>query len=251
MKEKVKILIVEDEALIAENLKISINFFGYNTIGIVDSAIDALDFLLKNEVDFVIIDVNIKGEKTGIWLAKYISTSFDIPFIFLTAYSDSETVAKALETKPSGYLVKPFTKENIGTTIKVALNNFTKRKELNTSEEKQVTSEENIVRHNKTYFFIKDKNSFVKINFSDVLFLEADNNYVHIVTNPKKIILRNSLSKISKELPSNFVQVHRSFYVNKNNIDRIDAMVIHIKNFQIPLSNSYKQELLDSLNKLM
>lgn len=246
MDDKINILIVEDEILIAENLKISLNTLGYKTAGVVDNALEALDFLLNNAIDFVILDITIKGEKSGIWLADYISKKHDVPFIFLTAHSDAKTLSEAVKTNPSGYLVKPFVKENIASTIEVSLNNYISKKTPENSN-----SEKKSLLKNKDYFFIKDKHSYVKVSLSNVLFLEADNNYVNIITNQKKFLLRNSLSKISKELPANFIQVHRSFFVNKNNIDKIDSMLIYINNYKIPIGNFYKQDLINSIHKLM
>lgn len=249
MIEKINVLIVEDEALTAESLKFSIQSLGYNVAGIASNATDALDFLQKDKIDFAILDINIQGNKNGIWLANFISNTYNIPFIFLTAYNDQKTIKKAVNTKPHGYLIKPYIKENISASIQIALINFTNNKvsEDNIVGEK---GEEVSVLEDKKNFFIKHKNAHVKIEFKDVYFLEADNNYINIQTSENIYMIRTSLSKVLQLLPKNFIQVHRSFIVNSENIELIDTLFIEIKEYKIPLSNSYRTKLFEFINKI-
>ena len=94
-------------------------------------------------VNFVILDINIKGEHNGIWLGNYIKENYNLPFIYLTAYSDNETISNALESEPFSYLVKPFQKHDLLTAIEVSVLNYNK---LNPKKEDTL-----LIKHNEVY----------------------------------------------------------------------------------------------------
>ena len=243
MIKKTKILIVEDEGIIAESIRITVESLGYEVVGVADNALDAIDIANNNTIDLAILDINIQGEKNGIWLADTIFK--DKAFIFLTAYGDDKTIQQAIQTKPSGYLLKPFKKEDISIAIQIALINFTSNKTAKSSLNNQhpETSSINLLRK-KESVFIKQKRAFIKLVIKDILFIESDKNYLKIQTEKEVFIIRNTLKDISENLPNYFVQVHRSFIVNINHIDKIHTLNLKVGTFTIPLSSSYKKELL-------
>jgi DNA-binding LytR/AlgR family response regulator len=243
MIKKTKILIVEDEGIIAESIRITIESLGYEVVGVADNALDAIAILNNFTVDLAILDINIQGDKNGVWLA---NTMFkDKAFIFLTAYGDNKTILQAMETKPSGYLLKPFKKEDISIAIQIALINFTSGKSIKSTTNNQYskTNSINLLRRKETVF-IKQKGVFIKLIIKDVLFIESDKNYLKIQTEKEVFVIRNTLKDISNNLPDFFTQVHRSFIVNINHIDKIHTISLKVGSFTIPLSNSYKKELL-------
>ena len=122
--EKVNILIVEDEALIAESLSETLEDLGYEISGMAMRAKEALDIIAKEQPDIAILDINLKGKEDGIWLAEEIRKNYDFPYIFLTSYGNRSTVERAVKTKPNGYLIKPFKKADIFSAIEVALTNY-------------------------------------------------------------------------------------------------------------------------------
>jgi DNA-binding NarL/FixJ family response regulator len=119
--KKSKILIVEDESIIAENLRYILNDLNYEVIGIASKYSIAIELIKAQLPDIVLIDIILGGSKGGIDLAHEINLKYKIPFIFSTSHSDPLTVKKAKEAKPNGYLLKPFSKANIFTTIEMAL----------------------------------------------------------------------------------------------------------------------------------
>lgn len=119
----IKILIVEDEPLIAKNIGMYLNNNDYEVAGIAYDPDDAFYQLKKQQPDFAILDINLESEKTGIDVADYINHNNFIPFIYLTSYSDKETIEKAKQTKPSGFIVKPFNEKTLYATIEIALSN--------------------------------------------------------------------------------------------------------------------------------
>jgi CheY-like chemotaxis protein len=96
------ILIVEDELLIAEDIKTTIEELGYNVLAIVASAAKAIEILNTQNVDLILLDITIKGDINGVVLAEIVNQQFNVPFIYLTSHSDPKTVTEAIKTAPQG-----------------------------------------------------------------------------------------------------------------------------------------------------
>jgi signal transduction histidine kinase len=117
-----RILIVEDEPLIALDLKQRLGKMGYSVVATTDSADLAVSAALQHQPDLILMDIRLRGEVTGIEAAAQIKESIPIPLIFLTAHADSATLKQATTTQPFGYVVKPFDNEDLITAIETALN---------------------------------------------------------------------------------------------------------------------------------
>jgi PAS domain S-box-containing protein len=121
MNQKAKILIVEDERIVAEDVRKSLNSLGYHVTGISPSAKDALEQIAKEPPDLVLMDIVLQGQGDGIDAASQIRQQYRIPVVFLTAYSDPKTLERAKVTEPYGYLLKPFEGSELRTTIEIVL----------------------------------------------------------------------------------------------------------------------------------
>ncbi len=121
---KQRIFILEDEALIAEEIASTLELLGYQVVGRARSADAALDKLKSLEPDLALLDINVKGILTGIDVAKIIKEKYKFPYIFLTSYSDTATLEQVKPTMPYGYIVKPFTDKDLKSTIEIALFNY-------------------------------------------------------------------------------------------------------------------------------
>jgi two-component SAPR family response regulator len=119
-----KILIVEDEIIIADSIKRYLTKMGHEIIGIAISYKQALDILGNIKPDIVLLDIHLNGRKTGIDLANYIKTNLHIPYIYLSAQVSSDIFHAAKLSRPSGFISKPIQKENLYTTIEIALYNY-------------------------------------------------------------------------------------------------------------------------------
>jgi len=115
------ILIVEDESLVAIDLRQSLNRMGYGVTATVQSGENALESIISNPPDLVLMDIGLKGDMNGIEAARSIHKQHGLPIIFLTAFTDDETLKKATETEPYGYLDKPYQERELKTSIEVAL----------------------------------------------------------------------------------------------------------------------------------
>jgi len=119
--DKTRVLVVEDEPAIAQDLAACLEELGYVPIGPANSADRAKTLLDSFSPDIALLDISIKGDKTGIDLAHTINKQFNIPFVYLTSFSDKMTVEKARETYPYGYIVKPFKQSDLAPAIEIAL----------------------------------------------------------------------------------------------------------------------------------
>jgi len=119
----IRVLIVEDEPLIAKNIGMYLNNHDYEVAGIAYDPEEALHLLKQQQPDFAVLDINLESEKTGIDIAAHINKHHFIPFIYLTSYSDKETLDKAKLTNPAGFIVKPFNEKTLYATIEIALAN--------------------------------------------------------------------------------------------------------------------------------
>jgi DNA-binding NarL/FixJ family response regulator len=120
----IKILIVEDEPLIAEGIALHLKNSAFTVSAIAYDADDALQALQTKTPDIAILDINLDSEKDGIELAEYINKSCPMPFIYLTSYSDKAIMDRAKATSPAGFIVKPFNKNTLLATLEIAMSNF-------------------------------------------------------------------------------------------------------------------------------
>lgn len=119
----IRVLIVEDEPLIAKNIGMYLNNNDYEVSAIAYDPEEALFQLKRNPPDLAILDINLENDRDGIEVARYINQHNNIPFVFLTSYSDKDTLERAKQTNPYGYIVKPFNDKTLLATIEIALSN--------------------------------------------------------------------------------------------------------------------------------
>lgn len=133
-----KILIVEDELLIAENLAMKLKKFEYQVVGIVSSGKAAMEKTKSKNPDLILMDIAIKGQIDGIQTAQEIRKTYDIPIIFLTAYADDKTLERASTTGCYGYILKPFKDRELYAAIKIALNKHQEQNKIQQSLENKI-----------------------------------------------------------------------------------------------------------------
>ncbi|MFI0430249.1 LytR/AlgR family response regulator transcription factor [Mariniflexile sp. HMF6888] len=238
---KIKVLVVEDEIIIADNLCDSLNDLGFKALEPALSYTEAIELIELEKPNIAILDINLSGTKTGIDLAEKINADYNFPFIFLTSNSDKTTLDAAKKVMPPAYLVKPFSKEELYTTIEIVLNNF-----LNITA--QIEKEDSIT---KEAIFIKDKGVITKVLFNDIIYLKSDHVYVEVILKNKKVFLiRGSLNDTIKELNNNFIQVHRSYVINLDYLQQIDHKLLIIHDNQIPIGKKYHESILKKINRI-
>lgn len=374
MKSQIKILIVEDELIIAREIKRTIQRLGYETLEPASTAEEALLAIETQKPDLVLMDIHIDGELDGIETANLVRTLHQIPVIFLTAFSDEATIERAKTAEPYGFIVKPFDERDLKTTIEIVLHKHAKDREQDARESKLAQAFSHIEQmvitvkpdftiellnkaaaeltqinvqeahhlndtvlfyaaprkridwskklnmqdelpkekllcffpetgnelqlfvkiHRITlddeedttagwtfvlsatettdkptsitatlnandedestgakYFFAKKGTKYHKINISDILWVEALENYVIIHTIKDKYTVFSSMKNIEQKLsPDLFLKTHRSYIVNLDKIEGYEEGFVQIGGKPIPVSRSAKDELKQKIHLL-
>ena len=251
MEEPIKILIVEDNVIIADDMQSMLEEIGYEIVDNVIVYEQAVEVLKDQQVDLVLIDIILASDKTGIDLGKHIREKYDIPFIFVTSNSDRATVENAKTVQPNGYLVKPFEQQDLYTSIEIALSNFEQRKKSVPAEGADEEAGEGFTSNSvlKDSIFVKKQHLYYRIYFDDIRFIKADNVYLEVNTKDKKFLVRSPLKNYLEKLPRNkFYRAHKSYIVNVDHIDAINSKDILINETLIPISKDFKEFIISSMN---
>ena len=251
MEEPIKILIVEDNVIIADDMQSMLEEIGYEIVDNVIVYEQAVEVLRSQEVDLVLIDIILASDKTGIDLGKHIRDNYDIPFIFVTSNSDRATVENAKTVKPNGYLVKPFEQQDLYTSIEIALSNFTQSGRPSRPDDGQDDTGDSIASNSllKDSIFVKKQHLYYRIQFDDIQFIKADNVYLEVNTKDKKFLVRSPLKDYLEKLPKKkFFRAHKSYIVNVDHIDAINSKDILINNTLIPISKDFKEFIISAMN---
>ena len=249
----IKILIVEDEMIIAEHLTMLLESMDYVVIG---SAIDydeAIELLEEEAPDLVLLDISLAGKKDGINVAETINECFKLPIIFTTSHSDGATVERAKKVSPANYLLKPFQKEQLFTAIEIALFNWQKSAETEKTDVEIATTEVQDSSETqglivKDALFIKEKFRYTKILIPEIQWLKADGNYLEIHLADRREIIRASMTAFLLRLDRpEFFRTHKSYAVNLDHLTKFEPTSVTIFATEVPLTKTASNELLKHL----
>ena len=219
--EKLKLLIVDDEVLIAEDLKDNLLSIGIRLIEMAHDKETAIELIKSFKPDIALLDVRMEKETDGLEIGEYLNANTKTPFIYITAHSDIEMIKRIVATRPVGYITKPFKKSDVFAAINLAL-------------------QQNIKATSGTLFF-KDGYDTIKIDTGEFMYAESDGNYIHIYTINKKYTIRFSLDWLMTQLPAKgFNRVHRSYVVNTEKINKYTAKSVFINSVEIPVARDKK-----------
>ena len=243
-----KILMVEDDMIIAADISMQLTKLGYEVVGINTRGEDALNTIENNRPDIVLMDIILTGKMNGIEAARIILEKFQVPVVFLTSNSDDATFQQALTAKPYAFISKPFQKSNLERTLKLALQRIAVERE----SEPVIESTDHVSTMDDR-LFIRHKDQMVKVLLSEILYAEADRNYCKIHTEKQIYLLSVPLRNIESQLPAtHFFRVHRSFVVNLKKIDAISEYheYLTIQSHQVPISRRSKEEVIKHLKMI-
>lgn len=229
-----KVLICEDEIIVAEFIKETLEKNGYKVIGIALSREEAILKLQHERPDIVLLDINMDEPSSGIKIAHYIQRNqLGCDFIFITAFSDPSTLESAGETMPQAYLVKPLDK----TTL---LANLTLLKfKRNAKKKAQSTA---LVLQMET-----GSKSFL---VEEIIYVEAAANYCEFFKTNGKDLERVSLSTVTETFDSKLLRIHKSFCVNPDFIARFTSLKAFLKDgTQLPIGRTYKESIREFLER--
>jgi len=217
-KSDYKILIVEDEILVATDIEESLESLGYEVQNSVATGLDAIAEVEKSLPDLILMDINLKGDMTGIEAAKVISQNHNVPIIYLTANADMSTINQAKVALPYGYIIKPFTDKDLQTNIEIALYKFENDMKLK-MESEQFNTFFDLKDHEKNQMIIHGTKGLEKINIDEVYFLERKDEQTAIHLFDEEIVSNKTLEEMIEFFPKNkFIQVSNQFVINASKV---------------------------------
>lgn len=233
-----RVLLIEDEVLISENLKMIVELNGYEIAGQFDSAEDLLAW--DGEFDFAFVDINLNGDMDGIDLMNRMSSSnrqFD--YVFLSDVDDQKQIKRAIATQPMSYLSKPFKKKDILIALQLAEKNF-----KNKAGESEVKLDGDVL-------FVKDGDKLISINRNEIIFVKGQGSYSHIHHGKSKTVVSQNLAEVHRKIGGFLLRPHRSYLVNPLKIDQIQNRTeVIIGDEVISIGDAYKAEFFNKINIL-
>jgi DNA-binding LytR/AlgR family response regulator len=259
--EKINILIVEDESIVALDLATALHKDGYEVVGIADHAEEATRLFNQHVVDIVLMDILLAGDKDGIDTVVDLMKIRQTPVIYLTASTDNATVERVKHTNPFSFLVKPYQISNVRIAVELALNSFALQKARRQQDEVapsnglfaamagEADSAREPIRQMGDYLFIKYNYQYVKIPLADILFVKADRNHISLHTRERKFVLRLSLNHLfDRLLFDRMIRIHRSYAVNIDAIHSFTEQTVVTGKGELPIGRNYKEEFLKRLD---
>lgn len=237
-KQVLKCLVVDDESFAIEGIVNYINKLDFLELSATcSSALEAIDVLREKEIDLMFLDINMP-ELTGV---EFMESLENPPLtIFTTAYS--EYALDGFRLNVVDYLLKPIGFQRFFQAVQKALDLYASRNVL--KSDSAVGSE----------MYIKQDDSFVKIKWEDILYVEAMQNYLKLHFKEKSYIIHQTMTSIENILPKeSFFRIHKSYLVNVSHINMVSGGRVFVGDTELPLSKHRKDELFNSLivNKLM
>jgi two-component system, LytTR family, response regulator len=228
-------IIVDDEPNAVNLLEVLIGqTTGWQLLAKCLNALDAISFLKNNSIDLVFLDIEMPL-LSGMELAGLLSP--DTAIVFTTAYK--EHAAESYSFNTIDYLLKPITLRRF----------IAATKKIETHFQNRLPADRKDAEDEEGYFFVKTGTELRKILLDEILYFESQKEYVKIVTSQFEVLTYRRLKDIEAQLKPPFIRVHNSFIVNIKQLSKIQAGSIYIGDTQIPISSSFKDELMAIIQK--
>lgn len=238
-----RILAIDDDPIFAESIRETIDFIGHTLIEVVSDIATFKRLIKATDPELLIIDIDLGQEMNGIDLATSLLDEIRCPFIFITSHQDLETTEKAIELLPAAYITKPVNNASLLSAIALA------------------ESKDLLVRNTQKTkgLFIKVGTLLKKFDAEDISYVEVMDKSCFLHTLEGKIEVNIRLKELKKQLPDDFLQIHRSYVVNLNAISEVDSQVTKIgmspaghnqECDQLPVGRSYRNDLLRNMNRI-
>jgi len=243
----VRILIVEDEPLITEDLRGHLEELGYKVVGACDNALDAMAEIASAKPDLLLLDINLGGGADGVQLAEKINAKYQLPFIFVTSYSDKATLERVKTVRPAGFIIKPFDENDLRTQIEIALARYAAQVEVSVAPTEAQRNDFVIADS----IFVRDKGKLVKVSIDDIHYAEADDNYVTLHTPAKKYVITSTLGAVEEKLrSSHHLRIHRSYLVDTRRITAVEEGYVRLGAQSLPVGKTHKEALMARIRTL-
>jgi DNA-binding LytR/AlgR family response regulator len=219
-----RILILEDEAIIAESLYQLLLLLDYQPYEPVDNPDDAIALIESVSPDLIILDLNLKHNRSGLEVAAYLDEHrLNIPFLILTAHSDTKTIAAVKKYRPNAYLVKPFMRESLFAAIELAIPESMERDDIADHE-----------------MFLKTGTRYEKLDLLELVYVKASGKYTELHFTFGKRLIRMPLSTFIHENSNiKFLRVHKTYAVNPEFITSFTSDELLVDKSRIPIGRFF------------
>ena len=236
MTKLINCLIVDDEPVAREIIENHLRKISHiRVLASCKNAIEAFKEISAHQVDLIFLDINMP-EISGLLFAKSINKNIKV--IFTTAYR--EYAVEGFDLQAVDYLLKPISFDR----LLQAVNKF-----MGESTPIQTDISAEIIEEKSDFIFVRSDRKMIKLNFSDVNYIESFSDYIKIHLDDKTILTRETISSIEAKLPQNdFLRIHRSYIVSFSKIESFTNECIEVKNKTLPISRSYKNDVMARLS---
>ncbi len=237
-----QIVVVEDDPIIAADLAERICDLGYGRPATFARGEDALEAILAQTPQLVLMDVQLAGDLDGIdTVARFRESCPDAAVVFLTSNTDEATFARARKLHPRAFLGKPFRARDLRNTIELAIGSPPPPVNEGSDGEDVYRLQDRL--------FVKVKDRLHRVLISDILWVQADDYYCRIVTKDKDYLVTRTLKKFAELLPEDgpFVRTHRSYIINLRHVEEIAYAFVQIDGRRVPVSKSSREDLMKAL----
>ena len=238
MNKIIQCIIVDDEPIAREILENHLKRIdAIHVVATCKNAIEAFNIISTNQIDLIFLDINMP-EISGLSFAKSINNNIKV--IFTTAYR--EYAVDGFDLQAVDYLLKPISFERLLQSVNKYLGE-------NIFLNENLHSE--IIQEKSDFIFVRSDRKMIKINFSEINYIESFSDYIKLHLQNNTIVTRETITSIEAKLPKNdFIRIHRSFIVSISKIDSFTNEFIEVKNNAIPISRSYKKDVLSRLENV-
>jgi len=238
---RLNIIVVEDEAIIADHILICLRQLGFRPWGPAVNLKEAIGYVNRGPADLALVDINLNQKNEGIEFGHFLKKQGEIPHIFLTANTDAKTFQAAKETTPMGFIVKPFQRTDLYTNIEIALSNWKLLNQVIAADSKINSPEVS-----NTSLFVTQNGEQQRLYIDEIMSISSAHVYVELkMQNEETFLIRSSLSLIFEALPKKrFIRIHRSHIVNLSYVEKFDGKFLQIQGRLLPVSRSCKRDLM-------
>ncbi len=270
-RDRLRVLVVEDEPLFAEQIEAALEDLAYHVIGPAPDAATALALVkaAATPPDVALLDIHLRGGgPDGIALARQLLTVRPLPLIFLTSLADESSFARARSVGPAAYLVKPVEAAALQRAIELAVVNFAMHSaddpETTDAADAEDATRADHSRGARAVFaggesgvllpdalFVKEEGLLVKVALSEINWITTDDGVCRFaLSKGRTVTTRQKLRDLAVHLPADrFVQIHRSYIINADALERLDPVssIVQVCGQLLPLGRMYRDELMRRL----
>jgi two-component system, LytTR family, response regulator LytT len=229
-----KVLIIEDEIDLAENISEYLIQHGYDVVGIIPSAEHVAEFLNNQTADLFLIDIMLKGNVKGIDIARFIRQKLPkCGIIFTTAMSGKSVLDKISDTIYDAYLLKPFSLKSLESSLYLISKKLEKPEEAENQGKK------------RNLLPIRDKGKIMLLDENEIHYIKAEGLYLRLFTETKNYLIRDLLKTFLPKLSQEkFLRIHKSYVVNLSKVRDLNSKECNILNQMIPIRRGYYKDFL-------